>query len=115
MNVRTHSRKPVALFISAWSLFSALGLLLVGNGLLGSLVGIRAEMEGFDTVVTGLVLAFYFIGFVAGSQLAPLAVTKVGHIRVFAGLAAIAAATLIIIAAAINNNSSSSSSSSSTN
>lgn len=102
MSTSAASRKPVALFTSAWSLLTALGLLLMGNGLLGSLVGIRAELEGFDTVVTGLVLAFYFIGFVAGSQLAPVAVTRVGHVRVFAGLAAIAAAATLVHAVAVH-------------
>ncbi len=96
MNAAQHDSRPTTLLLSSWSLFAALALLLLGNGLLGSLVGIRAELEGFDTILTGVVLAFYFIGFVVGSQLAPIAVTRVGHVRVFSGLASLAAATTLL-------------------
>ena len=34
---------------AAWGLFSALWLLMLGNGLLGTLLGLRAEFEGFAT------------------------------------------------------------------
>lgn len=40
---------------------------MVGNGLIGVLVGVRSELEGFDTNVTGLIMAAYFVGFLAGS------------------------------------------------
>lgn len=93
---------PISLFASAWSLFAALSLLLVGNGLLGSLVGIRADLEGFGTVTTGFVLAFYFVGFIAGSQLAPHVITRLGHVRAFAGLAWVAAVSSLLHAVAVN-------------
>ena len=96
------SASPLALLGSAWSLFAALALLLLGNGLLGSLVGIRADLAGFSTVTTGLVLAFYFLGFIVGSQLPPSAVSRVGHVRVFAGLASLASATTLLHAVAVN-------------
>ena len=96
MNAEQPDSRPTTLLLSSWSLFAALALLLLGNGLLGSLVGIRAELEGFDTILTGVVLAFYYIGFVIGSQLAPIAVTRVGHVRVFSGLASLAAATTLL-------------------
>ncbi len=98
----TQITRPTALLRSSWSLFAALGLLLLGNGLLGSLVGIRAELEGFDTVLTGTILSFYFAGFVVGSQVAPVVVTRVGHVRVFAGLAALASATTLLHAVAVH-------------
>ncbi|MEA2000912.1 MAG: MFS transporter [Actinomycetota bacterium] len=88
--------KPGALIGSAWSLFAALGLLLLGNGLLGSVLGIRAQIEGFGTVVTGFVMAFYYVGFLIGAQITPIAVTRVGHVRVFAGLASLASATALL-------------------
>ena len=94
--------RPTALIGTAWSLFAALGLLLLGNGLLGSLLGIRAELEGFSTAITGLVMAFYYVGFLIGSQMAPIAVTRVGHVRVFAGLASLASANALLHAAFVN-------------
>lgn len=102
MNSVSEGTRPTAILRASWSLYAALGLLLLGNGLLGSLVGIRAELEGFDTVLTGVVLAFYYVGFIVGAQFAPMAVTRVGHVRVFAGLAALASATTLLHSVAIH-------------
>ncbi len=76
-------------------LFAGLALLMVGNGLLGSLLGIRADVEGFPTVVIGVVMAAYYIGFLLGSLTIPRWLVTVGHIRVFTGLAALAAAAAL--------------------
>lgn len=82
--------------ISAWGLFAALALLMVGNGLIGVLIGVRSELEGFNTSVTGLVMAAYFAGFLAGSHFTPRIMARVGHIRVFSGLASLVAAAALI-------------------
>ena len=76
-------------------LFLALALLMVGSALVGSLLGVRADIEGFSTVVTGVVMAMYYGGFLLGSLTIPRWIARVGHIRVFAGLAALAAATAL--------------------
>lgn len=81
---------------SAWGLFAALALLMVGNGLIGVLVGVRSELEGFNTTTTGLVMAAYFAGFLAGSRFTPRIMARVGHIRVFSGLASLVAAAALI-------------------
>lgn len=82
--------------ISAWGLFAALALLMVGNGLIGVLVGVRSELEGFNTTTTGLIMAAYFAGFLAGSHFTPRIMARVGHIRVFSGLASFVAAAALI-------------------
>jgi MFS family permease len=87
---------------ATWALFLGLALIMVGNGLQGPLLALRAEAEGFDLVVSGLIMAGYFVGFFAGSRYAEYAVTKVGHIRVFAGLASTASSTAIIHAVWVN-------------
>jgi MFS family permease len=76
-------------------LFAGLAFLMVGNGLLGSLLGVRADLEGFPTVVIGVVMAMYYVGFLLGSLTIPRRLVTVGHIRVFAGLASLAAATAL--------------------
>lgn len=76
-------------------LFVGLALLMVGNGLLGALVGVRADLEGFATVVIGVVMSMFYVGFLIGSLTIPRWLTSVGHIRVFAGLAALASATAL--------------------
>jgi hypothetical protein len=48
-------------------LFVGLAFLMVGNGLLGSLLGIRADLESFATVVIGVVMAMYYVGFLGES------------------------------------------------
>lgn len=87
------ARNPL---ITAWGLFAALGLLMLGNGLVGVLIGVRSELEGFDTTVTGLVMAFYFAGFLVGSRVTPRVMARVGHIRVFAGLSSFVAAAALM-------------------
>lgn len=80
---------------SVLPLFLGLTLLMVGNGLLGSLLGLRADLEGFPTVVIGVVMSMYYVGFLLGSLTIPRRLITVGHIRVFAGLAALASATAL--------------------
>ncbi len=81
---------------SAWALFLGLCFIMLGNGLQGTLLGIRAVAEGFDTTVTGLVMSGYFVGFLAGSLLAPRMVRQVGHVRVFAAMASLASTAVLV-------------------
>ncbi len=67
------------------------GILLAGNGLQGTLITIRADMEGFSPAIIGLIGATYYLGFMLGCRYAPPLITAVGHIRVFAAFAAIGA------------------------
>lgn len=78
-----------AVVLSLWALFAGLGLIVAGAGLQGTLLGVRASMSGFDTGVTGAVLACYYIGFLLGSWIAPRLIARVGAIRVFAALASL--------------------------
>ena len=43
-----------------------------------------------------MILAGYYVGFIAGSRFAPPAIDRVGHVRVFAGLAALASAAVLV-------------------
>ena len=81
---------------SAWALLLGMALIMLGNGLQGTLLGVRASIEGFATTVTGFVMTGYFAGFLAGSVLAPKIVQRVGHIRVFAALASLASASALV-------------------
>jgi MFS family permease len=73
-------------------LLSGLGVLLVGVGLLGTLLGVRATIASFTNIETGLIMAGYYAGYIAGTVLAPRLIRNVGHIRCFAAFAALAAA-----------------------
>jgi MFS family permease len=81
---------------SCWALFLGIALMMLGNGLQGSLLGIRASLEGFPTTLTGVLMSGYYAGFLVGSVLAPRLVARVGHVRVFAALAALASTAILI-------------------
>lgn len=81
---------------AAWALLAGIALLMLGTGLQGSLLGVRASLEGFGTVVTGAIMSSYYVGFLFGSIWAPRLVTGVGHIRVFAAFASVASSTVLL-------------------
>ena len=71
-------------------------LLMIGNGLQGSLLGVRGGLEGFSTLEISIVMSGYFLGFLGGSRAAPLLIRRVGHVRVFAALGSFISAALIL-------------------
>ena len=81
---------------SIYSLLAATAVLLLGSGLLGTVVALRAGMEAFPKGVIGLVMSGFFLGYVAGSYLCPRLIRAVGHIRSFSAFAAIACATVLL-------------------
>jgi MFS family permease len=81
---------------SSWALLLGMLLLMVGNGLQGTLLGVRGGMEGFSTLTMSIVMSAYFVGFLGGSRLAPAMIRRVGHVRVFAALASFISAVLIL-------------------
>ena len=92
----------IGVFRSSWALFLGILLLMVGNGLQGSLLGVRASIEHFSPELMGYVMAGYFVGFLGGSQLTPILLRRVGHIRVFAALGSLISAAFIIYAAVVD-------------
>jgi MFS family permease len=81
---------------SAWALLFGMFLLMLGNGMQGTLLGIRGEIEGFDTFAMSIVMSAYFVGFLGGSRMAPRMIRRVGHVRVFAALASAISAVMIL-------------------
>jgi len=81
---------------SAWALFFGLAFIMIGNGLQGAVLGVRAELEGFDGVMTGVIMTGYFVGFLIGSRVVPSIILRVGHVRVFAALASLTSITILI-------------------
>ena len=80
---------------NTWALMLGMMLLMVGNGLQGTLIGIRGEIEGFSTIELSIVMSAYFVGFLGAGQLVPELIRRVGHVRVFAALASFISAVLI--------------------
>lgn len=81
---------------SAWALLLGMGLLMIGNGMQGTLLGIRGALENFSTFEMSIVMSCYFVGFLGGSRMAPGMIRRVGHVRVFAALASLISAVMIV-------------------
>lgn len=82
--------------IGCWPLLFGIGIVMVGHGLQWPLLGLRATMEGFEPVVTGLIMSGYAGGFIAGSKVTPTLLQRVGHVRVFAALASIVSVSALL-------------------
>lgn len=77
-------------------LMLGVGLLLLGTGLLNTLLAVRAQLSGMGSTLLGLVMSAYFVGFILGTYLSPRMIRRVGHIRSFAICAAVAASAVIL-------------------
>ena len=82
--------------VGSWALFLGMFMLMVGNGLQGTLLGVRGGLENFSTFQMSIVMSAYFLGFLGGSRLAPDMIRRVGHVRVFAALGSTISAVLIL-------------------
>lgn len=81
--------------LSSWPLFFGLAMIMIGNGLQGTLLGVRANIEGFSTMTIGIIMSLYYVGYLMGSIFVPKLIQSVGHIRVFAALASLASTTVL--------------------
>ena len=86
----------LTVFRQSWALLLGILLLMVGNGMQGTLLGVRGEIEGFSTTSMSVVMSAYFAGFLLGSQLVPSLIRRVGHVRIFAFLGSLASAGLVL-------------------
>jgi len=77
-------------FASFFSLLLSTAILLVGNGLLGTLIPVSGDTLGFSQTALGALGSSYFAGFMGGCFVAANIVRRAGHIRAFAVFAAVA-------------------------
>ena len=85
-----------------FAILSGVAMLIVGVSLLFSVIGLRAGMAEFSTVVTGLISSAYFAGYVVGVLVCPILVSRVGHVRAFAAMASLASTMPILHALWVN-------------
>ncbi len=76
--------QTIAALLSCWALLTTMGLMLVGNGMLVTLIGLRAPAEGFSTGTIGIVMAGYYTGMLLGSFVVPRLIARTGHVRILA-------------------------------
>lgn len=95
-------RSPVALIIALSATLFAAFALNSGASLQSSLLALRSSSEGFAPIYTGIIMASYYIGFVAGIIWGASLVNRVGHIRTFAALASTASAITLLHAVLVD-------------
>lgn len=78
------------------ALLMGIALLLLGAGLLNTLLAIRGTAEGYDASTLGLIMSGYFAGYFVGTFLAVPVISRIGHIRTFALFAAVASCSVIL-------------------
>ena len=81
---------------ATWPLLLGMGILMLGAGLQSTLLGVRATIEGFPTTVTGIIMSCYYVGYLVGTRVAPQLLRRVGPVRVFATLAALASVAVLV-------------------
>ena len=94
----------ISMLLPLAALLAGVALLLMGSGLLGTLLAVRGGLEGFDERTLGLVMSGYFAGFFLGTFAAPPLIRRIGHVRAFAfytGVCAIAVLLHDVVAASI--------------
>jgi MFS family permease len=85
-----HALSPFA------ALLISVSILLTGQGLQGALLPMRATIESFSPLAVGAMGAAYFLGFTLGCLQAGELVRRVGHVRVFLSMTALASAAPLI-------------------
>lgn len=80
---------------SVWALLLGIVLIMLGNGMHFTLIGLRGGIEGFSSVELAIVTSGYFMGFLSGARITPVMIRRVGHVRVFAALGSLMSAALI--------------------
>ncbi len=77
------------------ALLLSVAFLLMGNGLQGTLLPVRASVESFGALEIGLLGSSYFLGFTIGCLYGPHVVRRAGHIRTFTAMVAIASCVVL--------------------
>jgi MFS family permease len=85
--------RPIALSVS--SLLLGVALLMLGSGLLSTLVGVELARAGADSTSIGFVMAAYYAGLTVASLKAHVVIAAVGHIRAFAAFASVFSAAAL--------------------
>jgi len=86
----------IPVLTKTWALFFGFAIISLAHGLQGTLIGVRAIVEGFSFISTGFIVAGYYVGYLTGSIVIPIFLKRVGHIRVFAALASLASIAILL-------------------
>lgn len=80
------------------SLLIAVLFMVTANGLLNTVVPVRARLEGMSAAEIGLMSSFYFVGMLAGAMGSPWLVRRSGHVLAFSVSVALCAVAALAMA-----------------
>lgn len=78
------------------SILFSVALLLLGNGLMNTLLTLRGVDAGFSSAMLGMIMSGYFVGFVCGTWVSGRLIQRIGHIRAFAFCASLCASAALL-------------------
>ncbi|GHA97084.1 MFS transporter [Modicisalibacter luteus] len=78
------------------AVLGSVALLLLGNGLINTLLTLRGTEENFSTTMLGIIMSGYFLGFTCGTWVSGRLIRRIGHIRTFGFCAAICASGALL-------------------
>ncbi|MDA3913572.1 MFS transporter [Oleiagrimonas sp.] len=84
------------------SLLTGVALLLLGTGLLSTLIPVLGGAMGFSSTLLGAMTSAYFAGFLGGTYLIPKLIRRTGHIRAFAFCATGCACLVLLLSLTLN-------------
>ncbi|CFX64635.1 Twin-arginine translocation pathway signal [Candidatus Filomicrobium marinum] len=79
------------------ALLCAAAIAIMGSGLMGVLVPMRATLANFSNIEIGILGSFYWIGLTLGCFISPFAIFRVGHIRAFVAFTATVTITPLVM------------------
>lgn len=82
--------------IPIFALIIGSAFLMIAGGINGLILPLRGSQEGFPTLSLGLLGTGWAIGYVAGCMRVPRLVRKVGHVRTFGVMAALATISVLL-------------------
>jgi len=85
-----HHLKPIL------SIVFGSAFLMIAGGINGLILPLRGSAEGFSTLSLGLLGTGWSIGYVLGCLFTPKLVRRVGHVRTFSVMAAVAVITVLL-------------------
>ena len=78
------------------ALLTSVAILLMGSGLQGTLLPVRANMEAYSDIEIGILGSAYYVGFTIGCLAVRHLISGVGHIRTYLALVSIASAIALL-------------------
>ncbi len=91
-----------AVYLAIAPVLVALFIQIAGNGLISTLVPLRAAIEGFSRPEIGLIGSSYFVGMLGGCWTIPPLIARIGYIRAFSACAALVTASMLGFAVVVD-------------